>query len=67
MAPHLSLLSWLGAIPSARRHGGRPLAAAGTNPPGFVRAVIPGVSQSRGGSVFAHAGVWGVRSPSGGS
>lgn len=50
MAPHLSLFSWLGAIPSARRHSGRPLAAARTDPPGFARAVIPRVPRGWGGS-----------------
>lgn len=60
MAPHLSLFSWLGVIPSGRRHGGRPLAAAGTNPPGFARAMIPQVPWGRGGS---HAGILGCQEP----
>lgn len=64
MAPHLSLFSWLGAIPSARRHGSRPLAAARTIPPGSAWAVIPRVPWGRGAS---RAGVSDVRSPSRGS
>lgn len=56
MAPHLSLFSWLGVIPSARRHSGRPLAAAGTNPPGFAHALIPCVSWGRGGSHTSRSG-----------
>uniref|UniRef100_A0A8C0UUH4 MAX dimerization protein 1 n=1 Tax=Cyanistes caeruleus TaxID=156563 RepID=A0A8C0UUH4_CYACU len=39
---------------------GRPLAAAGTNPPGFARAAVPRVPQGRGGSP---AGVLGCQEP----